>query len=198
MPDFASRSSLKRRDIPPVILSQAKEPWRAFASFALLRMAGGIALALMWLVAAAAHVPVAHAQAAATPVADTLPPDSVFAHAGPVLRWNVASRALIERASSARGSRPARPTFYDGTNNSRLYALVAGAQYDALRAGQDPREAGLAAIVAASAVLRTVFPRDSAWIERRRATETATLLKDGLSPAGVRWLGVSRAILVIG
>jgi len=125
------------------------------------------------------------AQQAAAP-ADTLPSDSIFAQAGPVLRWNVASRALIERAIASRGARPARPTFYDGNNNSRLYALVAGAQYDALRSGQDPREAGLAAIVAASTVLRTVFPRDSAWIERRRAAETAILRKDGLSPAGVR------------
>jgi membrane-associated phospholipid phosphatase len=125
-------------------------------------------------------------QVADTPPADTLPTDSVFAHAGPVLRWNVASRALIERAIAARGSRPARPTFYDGNNNSRIYALVAGAQYDALRSGQDPREAELAAIVAASAVLRTVFARDSGWIGQRRAAETAALRNGGLSPARVR------------
>ncbi|HKT60917.1 MAG TPA: vanadium-dependent haloperoxidase [Gemmatimonadales bacterium] len=118
--------------------------------------------------------------------ADTLPTDSVFAHAGPVLRWQVASRALIERAIAARGSRPAQPTFYDGNNNTRVYALVAGAQYDALRAGQDPREAELAAIVAAASVLRTVFPRDVAWITRRRAAEIASLKQEGLSPAGVR------------
>jgi membrane-associated phospholipid phosphatase len=97
----------------------------------------------------------------------------------------VASRALIERAIAARGS-AARPTFYDGNNNTRIYALVAGAQYDALRAAQDPREAGLAAVVAASAVLRTVFPRDSAWIERRRASETAALRQDGLPASGMR------------
>ena len=145
-------------------------------------MTVGVALALTSLLAAAVHAQTA----GGARVADTLPTDSVFAHAGPVLRWTVASRALIERAIAARGARPARPTFYDGNNNTRLYALVAGAQYDALRAGQDPREAELAAIVAASAVLRTVFPRDSGWIERRRAAETATLKKEGLSTAGVR------------
>ena len=154
-------------------------------------MTGGVApartalLAVVGLTAAAPSS--AHAQVSApAPTADTLPPDSVFAHAGPVLRWNVASRALIERAIAARGSRAARPTFYDGNNNSRIYALVAGAQFDALRSGQDPREAELAAIVAASAVLRTVFPRDSGWIGKRRAAETATIRKGGLSPAGVR------------
>ncbi|HET9727339.1 MAG TPA: vanadium-dependent haloperoxidase [Gemmatimonadales bacterium] len=130
--------------------------------------------------------PELRAQQAAGTAADTLPADSAFAHAGPVLRWNVASRVLIERAIAARGTQPARPTFYDGNNNTRIYALVAGAQYDALRAGRDPREAQLAAIVAAAAVLRTVFPRDSAWIARRRAAETESLRKDGLSPAGVR------------
>jgi membrane-associated phospholipid phosphatase len=130
-------------------------------------------------------VSIARAQTAAAP-ADTLPTDSVFAHAGPVLRWTVASRALIERSIAARGNRPARPTFYDGNNSSRLYALVAGAQYDALRATQEPREAELAAIVGASAVLRTVFPRDSTWIDLRREAETALLRKAGLSPAAVR------------
>ena len=118
--------------------------------------------------------------------ADTLSSDSVFAHAGPVLRWNLASRTLVEREIGARGSRLAQPTFYDGNNNTRLYALVAGAQYDALRAGRDPREAEVAAIAAAATVLRTVFPRDSAWIVRRRAAETAELRKDGLSSAGAR------------
>ena len=125
-------------------------------------------------------------QAPSVPLPDTLPPDSAFAHAGPVLRWNVAARALIERAVAARGDRPSRPTFYDGNNNSRLYALVAGAQYDALRATEDPREAEVAAIAAAAAVLRTVFPRDSAWIARRRAAEVARLEQGGLSSAGRR------------
>jgi len=157
MPDSTSPSSLKRRATRAV----------------------GVALTLMALPAA-----VAHAQTAVPP--DTLPADSAFAHAGPVLRWNVASRALIERAIAARGNRPARPTFYDGNNNSRVYALVAGAQYDALRAARDPREGELAAIVGASAVLRTVFPPDSGWIDRRRVVETAALRKGGLSPAALR------------
>jgi hypothetical protein len=143
-------------------------------------MMAGAALTLTALPAAA------HAQTPVSSTADTLPADSAFVHAGPVLRWNVASRALIERAIAARGNRPARPSFYDGNNNSRVYALVAGAQYDALRASQEPREAELAAIVGASMVLRTVFPRDSVWIDRRRAAETAGLRKGGLSPAGVR------------
>jgi len=125
-------------------------------------------------------------QAPSASQADTLPPDSAFAHAGPVLRWNVAARALIERAIAARGSRPARPTFYDGNNNSRVYALVAGAQYDALRATREPREAELAAIAAAAAVLRAVFPRDSAWISRRRSAEATRLEAGGLSSAGRR------------
>jgi membrane-associated phospholipid phosphatase len=124
--------------------------------------------------------------AAQQTAADTLSPDSAFAHAGPVLRWNVAARALIERAIAARGSRPARPTFYDGNNNTRVYALVAGAQYDALRAAEDPREAEVAAITAAAVVLRTVFPRDSAWIGRRRGAEDARARANGLSAAGAR------------
>ncbi|MGH7511967.1 MAG: phosphatase PAP2 family protein [Gemmatimonadales bacterium] len=125
-------------------------------------------------------------QAPAAPATDTLPADSAFAHAGPVLRWNVAARALVERTITARGSRPARPTFYDGNNNTRIYALVAGAQYDALRATGEPREAEVAAITAAAAVLRTVFPRDSAWIVRRRGSEAARLKESGLSAAGLR------------
>jgi hypothetical protein len=96
---------------------------------------------------------------------DTLPTDSVFAHAGPVLRWNVAARALVERALAARERTPARPTLYDGNNNTRLYALVAGAQYDALRApANDTLAAHAAAVTAASRVLAAVFARDSDWI----------------------------------
>jgi membrane-associated phospholipid phosphatase len=125
-------------------------------------------------------------QTPGAPAADTLPADSTFAHAGPVLRWNVASRALVERAIAARGSRPARPTFYDGNNNTRIYALVAGAQYDALRATADPREGEVAAITAAAAVLQTVFPRDSAWIARRRVSEAAELKESGLSAGRLR------------
>ena len=190
MPDFMSRSSSRPRATHVVIPSEAKEPKRRHGSFTSLSMTPWVSLTLTSLLGilgrAGATPSRAYAQVAAAPAADTLPTDSVFAHAGPVLRWTVASRALIERTLAARGARPAQPTFYDGNNNSRLYALVAGAQYDALRAGPDPREGELAAIVAASAVLRTVFPRDSAWIERRRSAETAVLKKEGLSPSGVR------------
>jgi membrane-associated phospholipid phosphatase len=151
--------------------------------------------ALILLLAAASLVPSLGAQAvpagrpearAAAP-ADTLPVDSVFAHAGPVLRWNVASRTLVERAIAARGQTPARPTFYDGNNNTRLYALVAGAQYDAFRAAaSDTAAAQAAAITAASRVLAVVFPRDSDWIARRRRNELAALSSRGLSGAAAR------------
>lgn len=117
--------------------------------------------------------------------ADTLPADSAFAHAGPVLRWNVAARALIERAITARAARPARPTFYDGNNNSRLYALVAGAQYDALRQATGRAEAS-AAITAAGSVLAVVFPDDAAWIRQRLSAETAELRRRGLSATDLR------------
>lgn len=121
------------------------------------------------------------------PPADTLPADSVFAHAGPVLRWNVAARALVERAIAARERTPARPTFYDGNNNTRLYALVAGAQYDALRApANDTLAAHAAAVTAASRVLAAVFARDSDWIARRRRDELAALSSGGLSAAAAR------------
>ena len=181
MPDSTLRSWSKPRTIPVAILHDATEPPRRPGSFLSRGVSRAVTLTLLSLAATALH-----GQAAPAPPADTLPTDSVFAHAGPVLRWTVAARALIERTIAARGGRPAGPTFYDGNNNSRLYALVAGAQYDALRASQEPREAELAAITAASAVLRAVFPRDSAWIERRRRAETATLRKEGLSPASAR------------
>ena len=140
----------------------------------------------MWRLAAAAGMlalagPV-HARQAP---ADTLPADSAFAGAGPVLRWNVAARALIERAIAARGPRPAHPTFYDGNNNSRLYALVAGAQYDALRQASRPAEVA-AAIAAAGSVLAVVFPDDAAWIRRRQSAEIAELQSRGLSAADLR------------
>jgi membrane-associated phospholipid phosphatase len=118
--------------------------------------------------------------------ADTLPADSAFAHAGPVLRWNVAARALLERGIAARGSRPSRPRFFDGNNNSRLYALVAGAQFDALRATARPAEGEAAAITAAGAVLTAVFADDAAWIRQRRSAETAELRKRGMGPGDLR------------
>jgi membrane-associated phospholipid phosphatase len=137
---------------------------------------------LLWTTAAAGLAQ----QPPGASVRDTLPPDSAFAHAGPALRWNVAARALVERAIAARAGRTARPTFYDGNNNTRLYALVAGAQYDALRSTGDSMEAEVAAVTAAAAVLRTVFPRDSLWIVRRHAGDLAALRTGGLSAAGLR------------
>jgi hypothetical protein len=146
------------------------------------------------------------AQAGAT---DTAPPDSQFVHAGPVLRWNVAARLLIERSIAARSGRPARPTFYDGNNNTRLYALVAGAQFDALRAAGDSTTGEAAAIVAAAAVLATVIPADTTWIARRRGAELAALAadrpRDGSSGAARRlahraaapWVARARAELRI-
>ena len=144
-------------------------------------------LARLLVAGALALVPAGAARAQKAPAStDTLPLDSTFSHAGPVLRWNVASRALIERTIAARGDRPATPTFHDGNNNSRLYALVAGAQYDALRVTNDPVEAEAAAITAAASVLRTVFPRDTAWIARRRSAEFKHLREAGLSAEGLR------------
>ncbi|MGN6391034.1 MAG: vanadium-dependent haloperoxidase [Gemmatimonadales bacterium] len=147
-------------------------------------------------------------RAQAAPGADTLPADSIFAQAGPVLRWNVAARLLVERGLTARGNARGRPTFYDGNNNSRLYALVAGAQYDALRgAAADSVAAQAAAVIAAGRVLATVFPRDSAWIARRRDRELAALSSRGLNAdarrsadqtgrtAATRWVSEARAEL---
>jgi membrane-associated phospholipid phosphatase len=131
------------------------------------------------MVAAVALLALAAPAGAQTTPGDTLPLDSVFVRAGPVLRWNVAARLLIERALTARDGRPARPTFYDGNNNTRLYGLVAGAQYDALRASPDSTFGTAAAITAAATVLATVFPRDSGWIARRRAAELAALSAGG-------------------
>ena len=162
---------------PPAPPSGASgPPTRVAPTLARLLVAGALAL-----------VPAGAARAQKAPAStDTLPLDSTFSHAGPVLRWNVASRALIERTIAARGDRPATPTFYDGNNNSRLYALVAGAQYDALRVTNDPVEAEAAAITAAASVLRTVFPRDTAWITRRRSAEFKHLREAGLSAEGLR------------
>lgn len=115
----------------------------------------------------------------AGPVRGQTAADSVFLRAGPVLRWQVAARLLIERDVASRDGRPTRPTFYDGNNNSRLYALVAGAQYDALRAARDPARGEAAAIAAAAALLATVFPADAAWIARRRTAELTSSIEDG-------------------
>ena len=116
--------------------------------------------------------------AAGTARARQLEPDSVFRRAGPVLRWNVVARELVgrdlaRRDLAARAGHPAGATFYDGNNNSRLYALVSGAQYDALRAVPDPREGAIAAATAAAAVLGTVFPRERDLIGRELAAERA-------------------------
>ena len=114
------------------------------------------------LLAAVAALALAGTARAQRPVpdagADTLAPDSAFRRAGPVLRWQVIARELIGRALAARESRPARPTFYDGNNTTRLYALMSGAQLDALRAATASNEADAASAAAAAAVLRTVFP----------------------------------------
>jgi membrane-associated phospholipid phosphatase len=118
--------------------------------------------------------------------ADTLAPDSAFRRAGPVLRWQVISRELIGRALAAREGRPARPTFYDGNNNTRLYALVSGAQLDALRAATASGEADAASAAAAAAVLRIVFPGEHALLDRELAAERTRLRDRGVAVASVR------------
>jgi membrane-associated phospholipid phosphatase len=118
--------------------------------------------------------------------ADTLAPDSAFRRAGPVLRWQVISRELIGRALAAREGRPARPTFFDGNNNTRLYALVSGAQLDALRAATTSGEADAASAAAAAAVLRIVFPGEHALLDRELAAERARLRDRGIAIASVR------------
>lgn len=124
----------------------------------------------------------AHAQQATyDTAAGLLGPDSAFRRAGPVLRWNVVTRELIERDLAARSR--ARPAFYDGNNNSRLYALVSAAQYDALRATADSGEAAAAAGSAAAAVLAAVFPRERVRLLRELDAERARLRARGI-PAG--------------
>ncbi len=123
--------------------------------------------------------------------ADTVALDSVFRRAGTVLRWNVVARELVGRqlARQARDARPDRPagaTFYDGNNNTRLYALVSGAQYDALRAMPDPRDAASAAATAAAAVLRTVFADDRTYVDRELAAERSRPGADALGAARAR------------
>jgi membrane-associated phospholipid phosphatase len=118
--------------------------------------------------------------------ADTLAPDSVFRRAGPVLRWQVISRELIGRALAAREGRPARPTFYDGNNSTRLYALLSGAQLDALRAATASGEADAASAAAAAAVLQIVFPGEGALLDRELAAERARLRDRGVAVASVR------------
>jgi len=118
--------------------------------------------------------------------ADSLAPDSAFRRAGPVLRWNVVTRELIGRDLAARQGRPVHATFYDGNNNTRLYALVSGAQYDALRAATRDGEGELAAAAAAAAVLGTVFPREAAYLARQLARERKRLGGRHLPPASIR------------
>jgi membrane-associated phospholipid phosphatase len=118
--------------------------------------------------------------------ADTLAPDSAFRRAGPVLRWQVISRELVGRTLAARAGRPARPTFYDGNNNTRLYALVSGAQLDALRAATAPSEADAASVAAAAAVLRIVFPGEHALLDRELAAERTRLRDRGIAVVSVR------------
>ena len=118
--------------------------------------------------------------------ADTTSPDSSFRAAGPVLRWNVVARELIGRALAARQGTPTRPTFYDGNNNTRLYALVSGAQYDALRAAPSAAEGEAAAVAAAAAVLRIVFPREGAYLTRQVEAERRRLARGSLSPTQLR------------
>ena len=128
----------------------------------------------------------AHAQrVSAQTRVDTVEPDSTFPRAGVVLRWQVISRELIERRLATRAERP-QVTFYDGNNNSRLYALVAGAQFDALRSATQPDNSDAAAASSAAAVLRVIFPGERAQIDRELATERARLQAGGVAAAAVR------------
>jgi membrane-associated phospholipid phosphatase len=131
------------------------------------------------------------AVALALAAAQQVPDDSVFRSAGPVLHWNVVARELVERELAHRGAagppgKPPRATFYDGNNNSRLYALVSGAQYDALRRVADPGEGALAAASAAAAVLRTVFPRENGLLASEVAAERSRIGVTKLSAATAR------------
>jgi PAP2 superfamily len=117
---------------------------------------------------------------------ETLPIDSAFRRAGPVLRWQVVTRDLIGRSLAAREGRPTPPAFYDGNNNTRLYALVSGAQHDALRAVTAPDERDAASVAAAAVVLLIVFPRESLAIDAELAAERATLRRRGIAAASVR------------
>ena len=143
-------------------------------------LAAAVALALAGTARAQRPVPDTRAGA------DTLAPDSVFRRAGPVLRWQVISRELIGRSLAAREGRPARPTFYDGNNNTRLYALVSGAQLDALRAATASGEADAASAAAAAAILGVVFPGERALLDRELAAERARLRDRGVAVASVR------------
>ncbi|MEP7175921.1 MAG: vanadium-dependent haloperoxidase [Gemmatimonadales bacterium] len=146
-------------------------------------------------VIAAAVAAVAFGAAAATVVAqqatpalaaDPLALDSAFRRAGPVLRWNAIARDLVGRDLAVRQQRPPRATFYDGNNNTRLYALVSGAQYEALRAVADSGTADAAASAAAASVLGTVFPRERAWLAREVAATRARQQAGGRSETRLR------------
>jgi len=141
-------------------------------------LAVGMALAMAGT--ARAQVPASHLGT------EGLAPDSAFRRAGPVLRWNVVTRELIGRDLAARQGRPVHATFYDGNNNTRLYALVSGAQYDALRAATRDGEGEMAAVAAAAAVLGAVFPREAAYLARQLAGERKRLGGRGLSSASIR------------
>jgi hypothetical protein len=78
MPDSTLRSWSKLRTIPAAILHHAMEPNRRQGSFLSRGVARAATLALLSLAATALH-----GQTAPAAPADTLPTDSVFAHAGP-------------------------------------------------------------------------------------------------------------------
>src|SRR5438477_3073028 len=115
------------------------------------------------------------------PPADSISPDFRFRHAGPVLRWKVVARELIARELRTSGDTPRRVAFYAGNNNSRLYALVSGAQYDALLAEPRSPAADAASVGAAATVLRTVFPSADAILQGELAEERARLGRGGVS-----------------
>ena len=126
---------------------------------------------------------VAQEPAASDLAADSLAPDFALRRAGAVLRWHVITRELVGRQLARRsGGQPA--TFYDGNNNTRLYALVAGAQYDALRRARPPL-ADAASSAAAAAVLQAIFPQDSSYLDAAAVAERDRLLEAGASSGAI-------------
>jgi membrane-associated phospholipid phosphatase len=116
---------------------------------------------------------------------DSISPDFRFRRAGPVLRWNVIARELITRDLQTPDEKPGRMTFYAGNNNSRLYALVSGAQYAALRAESRSAAANAASAAAAGEVLRTVFPSAHAILAGELADEHDRLARAGIGAAAI-------------
>jgi membrane-associated phospholipid phosphatase len=116
---------------------------------------------------------------------DSTSPDFRFRRAGPVLRWNVIARELITRDLRSSGDTPARVTFYTGNNNSRLYALVSGAQYDALRAERGNPATDAASAGAAAAVLRAVFPAAHGALASELAEERTRLSRNGIGASAI-------------